>query len=79
MRVGSMSTLTPRMQTDAAITPLAYSRQQAADLMGVHVRTIDKWIREGTLRSVMVGGRRYIARTTLEALLEGTPAHDTPA
>lgn len=59
--------------------PLAYSRYEAADALGIGVKTLDRWIRAGRIRSVKVSSRVFIPATSLEALLEGTPAHDPSA
>ncbi len=49
-----------------------YSAREAADLLGVHVRTIHRHIREGRLEAARVGNRYRITRGDLEAFL-GTP------
>ena len=46
--------------------------RQIAELLGVTERTIRRWIADGTLPSVKLGGARLVARTTLERRL-GTP------
>ncbi len=46
--------------------------RQIAELLGVTERTIRRWIAEGTLPSLKLGGARLVARTTLEQRL-GTP------
>jgi excisionase family DNA binding protein len=40
-----------------------------AELLDVTERTVRRWIADGTLPSVKVGGARLIARTTLEQQL----------
>ena len=45
---------------------------EAADRLGVHDRTIRKWIREGRLKPYRVMGdrRRYVSADDVEALKE---------
>lgn len=48
----------------------AYLRPRlVAELLDVAERTVRRWIADGTLPSVKVGGARLIARTTLEQRL----------
>lgn len=44
--------------------------RQIAELLGVTERTIRRWIADGTLPSVKLGGARLVARATLEQRLE---------
>ena len=44
--------------------------RQIAELLGVTERTIRRWIADGTLPSVKLGGARLVARVTLEQRLE---------
>ena len=46
--------------------------RQIAELLSVTERTVRRWIAEGTLPSVKLGGARLVARATLERRL-GTP------
>ncbi len=46
--------------------------RQIAEMLGVTERTIRRWIADGTLPSVKLGGARLVARATLEQRL-GTP------
>lgn len=46
--------------------------RQIAELLGITERTIRRWIADGTLPSVKLGGARLVARATLERRL-GTP------
>jgi excisionase family DNA binding protein len=48
-----------------------YSPHEAAELLGLHVRTVRRYIRDGRLDAVRVGNRYRIARESLEALVEG--------
>lgn len=61
------------------------SPQEAAELLGLHVRTVRRYIREGRLEAVQVGNRYRIARESLEALVDGPldagrhdPSRDRP-
>ena len=55
------------MSTAAFLRP-----RQIAEMLGVTERTVRRWIADGTLPSVKLGGARLVARTTLERRL-GTP------
>lgn len=55
------------MSTAAFLRP-----RQIAEMLGVTERTVRRWIADGTLPSVKLGGARLVARTTLEQQL-GTP------
>lgn len=50
---------------------LAYSRQEAAELLGVHLNTIDRHIRQGTIPARKLGTRWIIPASALHAWLEG--------
>jgi excisionase family DNA binding protein len=50
---------------------LAYSPSEAAEALGVSKPTVYKLLHNGQLRSIMVGNRRLIPRTGIEAFLEG--------
>lgn len=54
----------------------ALSKRQAAQLLGVsRGRTLDRLIREGTLRAVLIGTRSRIPMSEIERLLqEGAPS-----
>ena len=39
--------------------------RQIAEMLGVTERTVRRWIAEGTLPSVKLGGARLVARATL--------------
>lgn len=57
------------MHSDA--TQRLLSPHEAAELLGLHVRTVRRYIREGRLDAVRVGNRYRISRESLEALLDG--------
>jgi excisionase family DNA binding protein len=44
-----------------------YSVEQVADFLGLHVRTIRTYVREGRLKAVRIGKQYRIAREDLEA------------
>ena len=46
--------------------------RQIAEMLGVTERTVRRWIADGTLPSVKLGGARLVARATLERRL-GAP------
>ena len=49
-----------------------YLRPRAiAEQFGVHVRTVRRWIANGTLPSVKIGGVRLVAEDDLLRLLQG--------
>ena len=50
-----------------------YSVEQVADLLGLHVRTVRGYIRDGRLAAVRIGKQYRIARADLDALT-GRPA-----
>ncbi len=43
--------------------------RQISEMLGVTERTIRRWIADGTLPSVKLGGARLVARVTLEQRL----------
>lgn len=53
-----------------------YSPQQAAEMLGLHVRTVRRYLREGRLEAIQVGNRYRIPREALQAFaghhLDGT-------
>lgn len=57
-----------------------YSVEQVADLLGLHVRTVRTYVRDGRLKAVRIGKQYRIAREDLEELtghpVEG-PARET--
>tara|TARA_R110002111_G_scaffold100975_1_gene156369 strand:+ start:14071 stop:14964 length:894 start_codon:yes stop_codon:yes gene_type:complete len=56
--------------TDETITP-----QEGATLLGINIRTMRKWIREGRIEALKVSGNRWrISRSAMEAsMLDSTP------
>jgi excisionase family DNA binding protein len=49
---------------------LAYRVDEAAKLLGVHRRTIERWIDDGTLKGFKVVGARLIEAESVKALFE---------
>ncbi|MFC0624343.1 helix-turn-helix domain-containing protein [Kribbella deserti] len=45
-----------------------YSVEQVADRLGLHVRTVRNYVRDGKLKAVRIGKQYRIARADLEAL-----------
>jgi excisionase family DNA binding protein len=50
-----------------------YSVEQVAERLGLHVRTVRHYVREGRLKAVRIGKQYRVAREALEALT-GLPA-----
>jgi excisionase family DNA binding protein len=55
------------------MTEELYSVEQVAERLGLHVRTVRNYIRDGRLKAVRIGKQYRIARDHLEALT-GRPA-----
>ncbi len=53
-----------------------YSVEQVAETLGLHVRTVRHYVRDGRLRAVRIGKQYRIAREDLEAFT-GRPAAPT--
>lgn len=54
-----------------------YSAEEAAQLLGLQVRTIRNYVREGRLPGVRIGKQYRIARVDLEAFTAGTVGPDS--
>lgn len=50
-----------------------YSAEQVAEMLGLHVRTVRSYVRDGRLKAVRIGKQYRIAREDLEAFT-GQPA-----
>ena len=51
-----------------------YSVEQVADLLGLHVKTVRNYVRDGRLKAVRIGKQYRIARADLEAFTCGPVA-----
>jgi excisionase family DNA binding protein len=58
--------------------PPLYSAEQVAELLGLHVRTVRNYVRDGRLKAVRIGKQYRIAKADLDALT-GHPAAAEPA
>ncbi|WP_236791739.1 helix-turn-helix domain-containing protein [Amycolatopsis sp. GM8] len=54
-----------------------YSVEEVATQLGLHVRTVRGYVRDGRLKAVRIGKQYRIAQEDLEALL-GAPVPETP-
>jgi len=45
---------------------LLYSRAEAAQLLGIHPRTLDRLIAERRLKAIVIGDRPMVSRSALE-------------
>ncbi len=57
------------------MTPELYSVEQVAERLGLHVRTVRGYVRDGRLKAVRIGKQYRIAREDLEELV-GHPLPD---
>ena len=54
-----------------------YSVEQVAERLGLHVKTVRNYVREGRLKAVRIGKQYRIAREDLEAMTgHSEPAHE---
>lgn len=64
--------------------PVHYRVKQVAEIFEVHPNTIYRWIRNGTLRAVLIGGEHRISENEIQRQFEGAqggdnvPEKDTP-
>jgi excisionase family DNA binding protein len=54
-----------------------YSTEEVAEQLGLHVRTVRGYVRDGRLRAVRIGKQYRITREDLEAFV-GSPVADPP-
>ena len=59
------------------MTKQLYSAEEVAEQLGLHVRTVRGYLRDGRLRAVRIGKQYRITREDLEAFI-GAPMEDTP-
>ncbi|GEM85123.1 helix-turn-helix domain-containing protein [Meiothermus hypogaeus] len=50
---------------------LAYSRKEVAELLGIHLNSVDRYIKQGALPARRLGSRWLIPASALRAWLEG--------
>ena len=55
----------PKMILDVKL----YSLKEAADLMGVCYATVNKYIKDGRLRSTLIGGQKMVTEENLKKFL----------
>lgn len=51
-----------------------YSVEQVAEKLGLHVRTVRNYVRDGRLKAVRIGKQYRIAREDLDALMGQSPS-----
>ena len=54
------------MNTITKSEKLLYSRAEAAQLLGIHPRTLDRLIAERRLKAIVIGDRPMVSRSALE-------------
>jgi excisionase family DNA binding protein len=54
-----------------------YSAEEVAEQLGLHVRTVRGYVRDGRLRAVRIGKQYRITREDIEAFV-GSPVVDPP-
>lgn len=59
-------------------TPLLYSVEQVAERLGLHVRTVRAYVRDGRLKARRIGKQYRIAQGDLEALIGAPIAEPKP-
>jgi excisionase family DNA binding protein len=57
------------------VTKQLYSAEEVAEQLGLHVRTVRGYLRDGRLRAVRIGKQYRITRADLEAFV-GAPVED---
>jgi excisionase family DNA binding protein len=56
------------MKQEDSTSQQLYSVEQVADLLGLHVRTVRNYVREGRLKAIRIGKQYRIAREDLQAM-----------
>jgi excisionase family DNA binding protein len=59
------------MAKSEPVERIAYSVKEVAQMLGLSEASVNVYIKEGTIPSVKLGGRRLIRRDVLDALLAG--------
>ena len=68
------------MPTGTVNLPQLMSPQEAADYIGVHINTMFRWLKEGTVPGVRLGSRWFINAAQLsEVLTTGGGETEQPA
>ena len=57
---------------EKTLEPLSYRRLQLPDVIGFPLRTVDKYLADGSLRSYRRGRCRFVLRDDLKAFLSGS-------
>jgi excisionase family DNA binding protein len=60
------------------MSPTMYSPDEVADLLGLHVRTIRHYVRDGRLPAVRIGKQYRISEADLRAFTGGAPTAAPP-
>jgi excisionase family DNA binding protein len=73
MRDDLLAIMRELLERDPSAERLAYSPDEAAELLGISRELVHDLLRTGQLKSVKAGRRRLIAKHHLEAFLAGEP------
>jgi excisionase family DNA binding protein len=73
MREELLAIMREIFERDPLAERLAYSPEEAAELLGISREFVHDLLRTGQLGSVKAGGRRLIGKHHLEAFLAGQP------
>lgn len=58
----------PNKQKGDKMERKAYKQVEVAKMMGVHRNSVYRWVRDGKIKSVLVGGVRMIPASEIEKL-----------
>ena len=47
-----------------------FTPKQAAAMLGIHEKSIFRWLRDGKITVVLIGGKRYITASEIKRLKE---------
>ena len=67
------------MNTSLTIDRKFYSVEETAAMLGCTQVTIRRWVGNGTLRSIKLGGRRLIAAGTVDDLVQQAQSKELKA
>lgn len=62
--------------TQRDLHPLTYKMEEFSEVMGIGRTTVYKMLKNGELKSVVLGGRRFIPRSEVDRLLQNTEQND---